>query len=243
MKKLLFLIAIVAVFVACEKSKSMDAYDWEGAYTLETTSEVVYADGTREFLVDINDAVSVFSNEMTIYKRGGTLYAQTQYFGTPDTTLQGAYWCYAPQRRMLMNSMANDSAANDSVEPLPTVIVVENRSHIFLWNGFAYIKKHGNLYAAPIPAKAKSSSPNTLAFYPSQPFDIEIIPNGFNSNYAELDPANFDIVTCQYIYGDIQKSGNETLWDITLHLNYSADFKAQGNDIVLYIFHNKVIKK
>ena len=229
MKKLLFLVAMVAVFASCEKNK-MESYDWEGVYTVETTNEVVYADGTREIHIDYEtQAPFVFSSEMTIYKRGGTLYAQTQYFGTPDTTLRGVYYCInAPQRRIPMNSTEEDGLGP---------VIEEQTPSIFMVNGMVYIKHGNKLYTAPIPAKAKSSSPNTLAFYPSQSFDIAMIPN-----YSELDPIHFDMVNCQYIFGDMQKTGNEITWDITLNFHYPVDW-GYGPAASCIIYHNKVTKK
>lgn len=232
MKKLLFLIAIVAVFAACEKSKSMNAYDWEGAYTLETTREVVYADGAREFFVDKNDVATVFSSEMTIYKEGKDIFAQTLYFGTPDTSMQGVYWGYAHLPKMLKDSIEPDSVP---VEPA--------RYHPYLINGMVYMKYGSRLYTAPFPAQVKSSTPNTLSFYPSQPFDAIFVPEEyFISEYTDTTITFYD-VHCQYIYDAIKKSGDEMSWDITLHVNYPAELKPQKDVIVSYIFHNKVIKK
>lgn len=236
MKKLLFLIAMVAVLTACEKSKSMNAYDWEGAYTLETTSEVVYTDGAREFFVDKNDVATVFSNEMTIYKEGKNIFAQTLYFGTPDTSMQGVYWGYAHQPKMLRDSIVSDSATE-------FVIVEPSRYHPYLINGFIYMEHGSRFYTAPFPAQVKSSTPNTLSFYPSQPFDAIFVPEEyFISGYTDTIITFYD-VHCQYIYDAIKKRGDEVSWDITLHVTYPADFKAQGNDVISYIFHNKVIKK
>lgn len=234
MKKLLFLVAMVAVFASCEKNK-MESYDWEGVYTVETTGEIVYTDESREVMRDpVQPNPVVFSSEMTIYKRGGTLYAQTQYFGTPDTTLRGVYYCInAPQRRMPMNS-----TEEDGLEP----VIVSYQPTIFMANGMVYIKHENKVYTAPVPAKAKSSSPNTLTFYPSQPFDVAMIPSGFNSNYTELDPAHFDMINCQYVFGDMQKTGNEITWDITLNFHYPVDW-GYGPAASCIIYHNKVTKK
>lgn len=237
MKKLfLALMAVAAiVLIGCEK-KSMNAYDWEGAYTLETTSEVVYADGAREFFVEKNDVATVFSSEMTIYKEGKNIFAQTLYFGTPDTSMQGVYWGYAHQPKMLRDSIVSDSATE-------FVIVEPSRYHPYLINGFIYMEHGSRFYTAPFPAQVKSSTPNTLAFHPSQPFDAIFVPEEyFISEYTDTTITFYD-VHCQYIYDAIKKSGDEMSWDITLHVNYPAELKPQKDVIVSYIFHNKVIKK
>ena len=234
MKKLFFLLTIVAALSGCSDRVSQEAIDaFKGEYWMETQTCWMLGDQ----IID-QSSNSVWS-PVSIYDEKGKLFVQTEMFGSLNLDGVNAQEMqmyrekpdFIPMRKLRMALGEEDPEdLNDTTQGIENVEVTD-KSVIFMRNGFLLMQKNGRI-PRTLPIQVKSSSKTILNLCEYKPVDVVL---------TTADGTILATVRARYIYGPMVKKSDCITWDVELSDDHNIISSSSGSPDYDRVIHRNVL--
>ena len=211
MKKLFFIVCVSVLSISCDKISIETVNAFSGEYWMETSTKHM-KDG------EVIDSSCIWS-PVSIYKKGETLYVQTECFGEPDTISEN------PKEMELFRERPKNIpfSENDSIE---TTQLPEHPIYVVI-GGMIVCINHG-IRVKSLPIQVESGSETVLNLKKFKAVNIQLIDPAFGESVQTIQ--------AWYNYNPIVKNGNLLTWDI--------EFRDNGENMSRefdYVIHKNIL--